>query len=149
MLNRDFREFVGLLAAHGVEYLVVGGFALAAHGRPRYTGDLDLWIGRTAANVDRLLAALRAFGFGSLGLEAADFLAEDTVVQLGVAPGRIDLMTGIDGVRFEDAWPRRLSVAVAGVELPVIHVDDFRTNKRATGRLRDLADLDDLDRDAD
>ena len=81
MLNRDFKEFVELLASNGGEYLVVGGYALAAHGRPRYTGDLDLWVGTDPSNIERLLTALTAFGFASLQLKAADFTAPDTVVQ--------------------------------------------------------------------
>jgi len=145
MLNRDFKEFAELLAANSVEYLVVGGYALAVHGRPRYTGDLDLWVGRTDTNIAKLLAALTAFGFGSLQLKAADFAPADAVVQLGYPPGRIDLLTGIDGVRFEDCYPRRQMVHVSGIELPVIHLDDFKTNKRAAARPRDLADLASLD----
>lgn len=148
MLNRDFKEFVDLLAANAVEYLVVGGYALAVHGRPRYTGDLDLWVGTDPANIERLLAALTAFGFGSLGLKAADFQAPDAVIQLGYPPGRIDLLTGIDGVVFAPCYQRRQLVSVAGTELPIIHRDDFRTNKRAAGRPRDLADLASLDEDA-
>lgn len=145
MLNRDFREFVESLAAHAVEYMVVGGYALAAHGRPRYTGDFDVWISRDPANVERLLRALDAFGFGSLGLKGDDFAADDAVVQLGIAPGRIDILAGLDGVRFENAYPRRLEVALGGVTLPIIHLDDFKANKRAVGRPRDLSDLADLD----
>ena len=145
MLNRDFKEFVGLLAAAGVEYLVVGGYALAAHGRPRYTGDLDLWIGNGEANVGRVIKALDAFGFGSLGLQASDFSNDDAVVQLGYPPGRIDLLTGIDGVCFAECYPRRQVTRVAGVDLPIIHLDDFKANKRAAGRPRDLSDLASLD----
>ena len=145
MLNRDFKEFAELLDANGVEYLVVGGYALAAHGRPRYTGDLDLWIGAEPANIERVLKALDGFGFASLGLRATDFAAPDAVVQLGYPPGRIDLLTGIDGVRFADCYPRREVVSVAGVRLPIIHIDDFKANKRAAGRPRDIADLDSLD----
>lgn len=89
MLNRDFKEFAELLNANGVDYLVVGGYALAAHGHPRYTGDIDFWVRPSADNIERLLAALRDFGFGSLGLRATDF-GSDTVVQLGQAPRRID-----------------------------------------------------------
>jgi len=145
MLNRDFKEFVELLGSNGVEFLVVGGYALAAHGRPRYTGDLDLWVGNDEANIERVLTALGQFGFASLQLKAADFAPPDAVVQLGYPPGRIDLLTGIDGVRFADCYPRRQMVSAAGVELPIIHIEDFKANKRATGRPRDLADLDSLD----
>ena len=147
MLNRDFKEFAELLAANGVEYLVVGGYALAAHGRPRYTGDLDLWVGNDATNIRRLLQALDAFGFGSVHLKASDFAPADAVIQLGYPPGRIDLLTGIDGVRFIDCYPRRQTVNVGGTELPIIHLDDFKANKRAAARPRDLADLASLDDD--
>ena len=146
MLNSDFKEFVGLLDANGVEYLLVGGYALAAHGHPRYTGDIDFWVSPAAANVQRLLGALHDFGFGSLGLTAGDF-APDTVIQLGHPPRRIDLLTGIDGVEFAGCWDRRESLAVDGLELHLIALDDFKANKRAAGRLKDLADLQALEPD--
>ena len=146
MLNPDFKEFAELLNAKGVEYLVVGGYALAAHGHPRYTGDIDFWVRPTPNNIDRLLSALAAFGFGSLGLQAGDFRA-DTVVQLGQPPRRIDLLTTIDGVTFEDCYARREPVELAGLNLNIIGLEDFKTNKRATGRLKDLADLESLKSD--
>lgn len=144
MLNRDFKEFVELLNSTGVEYLVVGGYALAAHGHPRYTGDLDIWIDPLPDNVARLLQALSAFGFGSLGLVEADFLQPEAVIQLGYPPARIDLLTAIDGVRFADCYPRRVVLALAGLELPVIDLESFKANKRASGRAKDLADLESL-----
>ena len=98
MFNKDFSEFVSLLNAHGVEYLVVGGYALAAHGHPRFTGDLDIWLQQSKANASRVLDALRAFGFGSLDISVSGLLKPDGVVQLGYPPGRIDLLTSIDGV---------------------------------------------------
>ena len=150
MLNSDFKEFAALLAAHGVEALVVGGYALAAHGHPRYTGDIDFWIAPDPGNINRLLAALAEFGFGSLGLTALDFSA-DQVIQLGHPPRRIDLLTHIDGVAFTDCWQRRETVSLDGVTLAIIGLDDFKANKRATGRLKDLADLQALEpqRDGD
>lgn len=144
MLNRDFKEFAELLNAHGVEYLVVGGYALAAHGHPRYTGDIDFWVRPTAENLERLLNALGAFGFGSLGLEISDF-GPDSVVQLGQPPRRIDLLSAIDGVDFEACFRRREQVELGGVRLNIIGLNDFKTNKRASGRLKDLADLESLD----
>ncbi len=144
MLNRDFKEFAELLNARSVEYLVVGGYALAAHGHPRYTGDIDFWIRPTADNIARLLSALHDFGFGSLGLTAGDFGA-DTVVQLGQPPRRIDLLTSIDGVSFESCFARREQIELDGVPLGIIGLEDFKTNKRAAGRLKDLADLESLD----
>ncbi|CAN5188597.1 nucleotidyl transferase AbiEii/AbiGii toxin family protein [soil metagenome] len=144
MLSRDFKEFIESLNAHGVEYLVVGGYALAAHGHPRYTGDIDIWIGRELANRNRLIAALAAFGFGNVGLSADDFDSPDAVVQLGYPPGRIDLLTGIDGVTFDACFARRQMVRIGALDLPIIHLEDFKTNKRASGRMKDLADLEAL-----
>jgi hypothetical protein len=145
MLNKDFREFAELLNSTGVEYMVVGGYALAAHGHPRYTGDIDLWIRQTPANVANLLKALDLFGFGTVGLTEADFMAPESVIQLGYPPARIDLLTAIDGVDFEACRLRQIVVDISGVQLPVIHVDDFRANKRAAGRAKDIADLESLD----
>jgi predicted nucleotidyltransferase len=136
-----------LLDAKGVEYLLVGGYALAAHGHPRYTGDIDFWVQSTEPNLLRLLDALRDFGFGSLGLAVSDFAA-DTVVQLGQPPRRIDLLTGIDGVSFDACWSRREQVTVDGVRLNIIGLEDFKANKRASGRAKDLADLQSLEPDA-
>ena len=144
MLNRDFKEFAGLLNANGVDYLVVGGYALAAHGHPRYTGDIDFWVCDAPGNIDRLLQALAEFGFASLGLKLTDFTA-DTVIQLGQPPRRIDLLTGIDGVEFAGCWSRREVLLIDGVELAFIGLEDFKVNKRASGRLKDLADLEALD----
>ncbi len=122
---------------------MVGGYALAAHGHPRYTGDIDFWIRPTAENITRLLSALKDFGFGALGLSASDFDA-DTVVQLGQPPRRIDLLTAIDGVEFDASFARREQVELAGVRLNIIGLQDFKANKRAAGRLKDLADLESL-----
>jgi len=144
MLNRDFKEFAELLDAKGVEYLLVGGYALAAHGHPRYTGDIDFWVRSSDANLLRLLDVLGDFGFGSLGLGVTDF-AEDTVVQLGQPPRRIDLLTGIDGVSFDACFSRREQVVVDGVRLNIIGLEDFKANKRASGRPKDLADLQSLE----
>lgn len=144
MLNRDFKEFAALLDANGVEYLLVGGYALAAYGHPRYTGDIDFWVSLAPANIERLLAALDQFGFGSPGLKAQDF-HPDSVVQLGSPPQRIDLLAGIDGVQFDDCWSRRSTFEVDGVPLHLIGLEDFKANKRAAGRAKDLADLEALD----
>ena len=144
MLNRDFKEFAGCLDARGVEYLVVGGYALAAHGHPRYTGDIDFWIRPTEHNLTLLLGALSDFGFGSLGLGVGDF-KQGTVVQLGQPPRRIDLLTAIDGVTFEECFARREQVELGGVILNIIGLADFKANKRASGRLKDLADLESLE----
>jgi hypothetical protein len=145
MLTSDFKEFAELLNSNKVEYLVVGGYALAAHGHPRYTGDLDFWIGTDGANADRVLAALDQFGFSGLGIRKEDLTAPNQVIQMGYPPGRIDLLTSIDGVEFAASFQHRLTVSVDGVELSFISLDDFKTNKRAVGRHKDLADLEALE----
>ncbi len=144
MLNRDFKEFAELLNARSVDYLVVGGYALAAHGHPRYTGDIDFWVEPSSANIAKLILVLDDFGFGSLNVKASDF-DSDTVLQLGQPPRRIDLMTSIDGVAFDDCFPKREQVVLAGVRLNIIGLNDLKTNKRCAGRLKDLADLESLD----
>lgn len=144
MLSKDFKEFVALLNAHGVEYLIVGGYAMALHGRPRNTGDLDVWVARTPENSARLMKALDAFGFGGLGLSREDFETPEQVVQLGYPPFRIDLLTDIDGVGFPEAWPRRETILYQGMPLHFIGIDDLKANKRAAGRPRDIDDLEQL-----
>ena len=146
MLTSDFKEFAALLNSNKVEYLVVGGYALAAHGHPRYTGDLDFWIGTDSANAERVLSALEQFGFGALGIGKGDLTTPNRVIQLGYPPGRIDLLTSIDGVDFAGSFQRRMTVPVDGVELHFICLEDFKTNKKAVGRHQDLADLEVLER---
>jgi len=104
-LNKDFKEFLDLLNKHQVDYMVVGGFALAFHGAPRYTGDIDIWIRSSKENADLLLNALGAFGFALPELTAADFCEPDQIVQLGLPPVRIDLLTSISGVTWSEAFP--------------------------------------------
>jgi hypothetical protein len=145
MLNKDFKEFVEFLNASGVEYLVVGGYALAAHDHPRATGDIDFWIGTAPANVAKLMGVLSTFGFASVGPQQSDFLGEDAAIQLGYPPARIDLMTSIGGASFNECFSRRQSVTLGGVSLSLIGLEDFRANKKVVGRLKDLADLEALD----
>lgn len=125
----------------------VGGYAVALHGHPRYTADLDVWILLEPANVDAVLAALRDFGFVDTDLTRADFLQEDRVVQLGYPPLRIALLTSLDGVNLEGCYGRRVTVEIGGVEVPFIDRDDLRRNERAVGHHQDLADLEALDGD--
>lgn len=145
MLNQDFKEFAALLGSNRVEYLIVGGYALAAYGHPRYTGDLDFWIGTDATNAQRVLGALKEFGFGGLGIVLHDLTLPGQVIQLGFPPRRIDLLTSIDGVEFMPCYARRMVVPIDGLDLNFIALEDFKTNKRASGRLQDLADLQALD----
>jgi hypothetical protein len=144
-LDRDFSEFVACFIAHDVRFLVVGGYALAAHGVPRATGDFDAWIWVDADNARRVLSALDEFGFGSVGLTVSDFDRPDSVVQLGYPPLRIDVITSIDGVEFLDAWERRMDVDVVGLRVPFIGLDDLVANKRASGRPQDRVDVDTLE----
>jgi hypothetical protein len=144
MLSKDFKEFVALLNAHGARYLVVGGYAMAVHGRPRQTGDLDVWLKCDADNARRVISALQAFGFGGLGLSEQDFSTPDQVVQLGYPPFRIDLLTGIDGVDFDAAWPARFEYVLGDLMIPFIGIDALKLNKRASGRPRDIDDLENL-----
>lgn len=143
-LPRDFSELLASFNANGVEYLLVGGYALAHHGRPRFTGDLDLYVHPTPENALRILAALDAFGFGGVGLAAEDFCQPDRVIQLGRPPVRVDLLTSIDGVSWEQAIAGVEACHVDGHPVPVIGLREFVANKRASGRPTDLADLDSL-----
>lgn len=145
-LGKDVREFLGLLDRHGVRYMIVGGFAVAVHGFPRYTKDLDVWVECSADNAKRLLAALDEFGFGDLGLTTNDFETPDLVIQLGYEPNRIDLLTGLTGVRFEEAYPKRVTGSIDGLTVPIIDRHSLATNKRAFGRPLDLADAEELDK---
>ena len=145
MLSKDFKEFLALLNLNRVDYLVVGGYALAAHGHPRYTGDIDIWLNPTDENIARLLLALEAFGFGALGIRKEDIAEPASVIQLGYPPSRIDLLSSIDGVEFDSCYARRFVLTIDGIQIPVINVADFRANKLAAGRLQDLADVEALD----
>ena len=140
-LDQDFREFIALLLENDVRFMVVGGYAVARHGWPRFTDDLDLWLWMDPTNASGVLDALREFGFGDVGLTVDDFLEEDQVVQLGRPPLRIDLLTGLDGVRFSDCHRRVVVTELDGLFVPFIGRDDLITNKRASGRPQDLADV--------
>ena len=137
----DFRELLALFNARHVEYLIIGGYALAFHGAPRFTGDLDIFVHPEAANAQRILSALEAFGFASLGLTPRDFERSDQVVQLGVPPVRIDLITSITGVSWSEAWAGRVAGRYGDVPVYYIGREQFVANKRATGRTKDVADL--------
>lgn|SRR5690348_17443923 len=139
-LTQEWRSFIECLECNKVEYLVVGAIALAHHGLPRYTGDLDIWVRNSPTNAQRVVDALRTFGFGSLELKAEDFTGAYQVVQLGRAPRRIDLLTTISGVTFEEAWEERATGKVEGVTAPFIGVKALLRNKQASGRTQDRAD---------
>jgi len=144
LLNQDFKEFIALLNNNDVRYLVVGGYAVALHGHPRYTKDIDIWIELTPENADRIVQALKQFGFASLGLTPADFLEPSQVIQLGYPPRRIDLLTSLKGVDFESCYPDRTTIEIDGVNINFIDLANLKKNKQATGRHQDLADLENL-----
>ena len=140
-VQKDFRDLLKLLNAHKVEYLIVGAYALAFHGAPRYTGDMDIYVKPNPTNAQRIMAALNDFGFGSVELSAADFEAEDKVVQLGFPPVRVDIVTSITGVSWEKAASGRIEGMYGNVPVYYVGREQFISNKRALGRKKDLADL--------
>ena len=143
-VQRDFKELLALFNAHHVDYIIVGAYALAYHGSPRYTGDPDLLVRPDLTNAQRILRALDAFGFGSLGLTVEDFTAPDKVAQLGVAPVRIDIATSITGVSWEEAAAGRVEGNYGDLVVPYLGKKEFIRNKRKLGRKKDLADIEAL-----
>jgi hypothetical protein len=144
MLNKDYREMLQYLSDEGVKFLLVGAYALAAHGFPRATKDIDLFVWANAENGASLLRALERFGAPIKDLSAADFAAEGAVFQIGVGPRRIDILTRIDGVTFQAAYARRSTIRLEDLDVPVISRQDLIANKRASGRTQDLADVERL-----
>ena len=142
----DFRDLVAAMNARAVEFVIIGAFALAYHGRPRATGDLDLWIRPTSENANRLLHALSDFGFASIGLTAADILS-GKVVQLGYPPVRVDLLTDLDGLTGDQIWSQRVAGRFGDQPAPYLSKEALILNKRATGRPQDLADIHALNAD--
>jgi len=144
MISKDFKEFIELLNANDVRYLIVGGYAVAVHGYPRYTKDLDIWIERSEQNAANLLKALVQFGFGSLDVSADDFLETGQVIQLGYPPNRIDLVTDLDGLSFEPCYAFKITVTMDEIDINFIDLENLKINKAATGRSQDLADIEHL-----
>ena len=147
-MSPDFKDLLSAFNAEGVEYLVVGAHALAAHGRVRATGDLDVWVRPDPKNSHRVIEALRKFGAPLTDLAPADLEKPATVFQIGVAPLRIDVMTSIDGVSFDEAWRDRLTVSFAGTRAAVLSAQHLIRNKRAVGRAQDVADVEWLEKSA-
>ena len=140
-LAKDFEDFVELLNQHHVAYMIVGGYALAFHGKPRHTGDLDIWIQNSDDNAEKLVNVIKKFGLGSLGLTKADFLQDGYVTQIGYPPLRIDILNSIDGVNFDDAFQNKLLINIDGLDINYIGLRDFIDNKIASGRSQDIVDL--------
>lgn len=144
--SNDYSDMLAALNGEGAEYLVVGAHAVAYHGRPRASKDLDVWVRPSPENAERVFRAAAKFGANMHGTSAGDFTDEDLIFQIGVEPVRIDIITAIDGVSFDTAWPRRREAAYAGVPVNVIDIEDLLANKRASGRKQDLADVAALER---
>lgn len=146
MLSQDFLDLLELFNQHEVRYLIVGGHAVSVYTEPRYTKDLDLWIERNTTNASKILKAIHDFGFSSMALTVEDFTAPKFVVQLGVEPVRIDLLTDVADLDFADCWTRRLEIVLSETRTTLIGLDDLIKTKERAGRPRDLADLYDLRR---
>ena len=145
MLNPDYRDMLSAFEEAGVEYLVVGAYALAAHGQPRATGDIDLWVRPSLANAEQVMQALQEFGAPLKSVSVKDFQTPGMVFQIGVTPRRIDILTSIDGVEFDAAWKERLEVEIDEVLIPVLSREHVIQNKRALGRAQDRADIEKLE----
>lgn len=146
VLSKDFSEFLRLLNNNNIRYLVVGGYAVAFHGYPRYTRDIDVWVQRSPQNAKKMLKVLEQFGFGSLDIKKEDFMVTNRVIQLGYPPNRIDLITSLTGLDFVECYQARVTADIHGEKINFIDVDNLCKNKRASGRPQDLADLENLER---
>lgn len=145
-MHPDFQDLLRDFASAEVRFMVVGGYAVGVHGHPRATKDLDLWVEASVENAPRVIAALTSFGAPLMGLTERDFWTPEKGLIIGVPPVRIDVITSIAGIAFDAAWPRRVSTRFGDVPTPVIGREDLLTNKRAAGRLQDLADVEALER---
>lgn len=141
MLNPDFKDMLSCLNDEQVKYIIVGAYALAAHGHVRATGDIDIWVRNSADNAAKIMRSLRAFGAPTAAISETDFLLPDLILQIGVAPCRIDIITGIDGVAFDDAWQNKLAITVDGVNIHILSKSDLLKNKMAADRDKDQGDI--------
>ena len=144
IIHNEFNEFLGLLIKEKVEFLLIGGFAVAYHGYVRYTGDMDVWINATPDNASKLIAVIDAFGFETDELLNLDFAKEPLVFHMGKEPLKIDVTTHISGVKFTDCYPFRIEAVIDGMLIPFIGLEDLKKNKKWSGRLKDLNDLENL-----
>ena len=145
IINKDFKEFLELLNKNQVKYLIVGGYAVAFHGHPRYTKDIDIWILMDKSNAENILKTLVEFGFSDLGITEGDLVSPEVVIQLGYPPNRIDLITEVSGLTFKDCYEKRVIVDVEGVKINFIDLESLKKNKKSSGRYQDLADLESLE----
>jgi hypothetical protein len=144
-MNQDFVDLLRAFVEHDVRFLIVGAYALALHGRPRATGDLDVWVDATPENAARVVRALVSFGAPMDHVSEADFSSPGVVFQMGIAPGRIDILTALTGLTFNEAWPGRVRESLGSVEVDFIGREAFIENKRATGRMKDLGDIEGME----
>lgn len=144
-IRDDWQEFIRALAGRGVDYMVVGGVAVGAHGHVRYTKDMDVWFRGTEENAMKLIAALRDFGFETVTVLPSEFCKPRAMLVIGSEPSRIELINFADGVDFDECFARRIEIPLGETKASVIALDDLRANKRAVGRLQDLADIENLD----
>ena len=144
VLNKDFKEFIALLNKNSVKYLIVGGYAVAFHGHPRYTKDIDIWILVDDTNAENIIKTLIEFGFNLPGLSKDDFLKKGNVIQLGYPPNRIDLLTEVSGLDFDLCYPEKVVKEIDKIPLNFIDLQNLKINKKASGRYQDLADLENL-----
>jgi hypothetical protein len=144
-MNQDFVDLLRAFVDHDVRFLIVGAYALALHGRPRATGDLDVWVDATPENATRVVRALASFGAPMDQVSEGDFSRPGVVFQMGVAPGRIDILTALTSLGFDEAWPGRVRESLGGVEVDFIGREAFIKNKRATGRMKDLGDIEGME----
>ncbi len=146
ILDQNFKEFIGLLNAHKVKFLVIGGYAVNFHGYPRYTKDMDFWIWLQPENVQNLMIALREFGFGSIGLTEADFLHPKNIIQLGYEPLRIDILMELENCDFDTCYQRKTQIKIENITVDFLNIDDLIAVKKDAGRPQDLADADNLEK---
>lgn len=144
MFSQDFKEFIQLLNANEVEYLIVGGYAVGVHGYPRYTGDIDIWINPDEKNIKKMPKVLEEFGFASSAMTENELRNKDNIFRIGNPPYRIDIMTEIDGVKFKEWYPNKIIKDIDGINIHFIGLKDLVKNKRASGRKQDMLDLDNL-----
>jgi len=143
-LPQDFKEFLKLLNAKGVEYLLIGGYAVGYHGYPRATADMDIWVAVKPENAEKLMAVLRDFGFDMPELTPELFLKEKNIVRMGIPPMRIEITTGISGVEFDICYAQKVVDVLDGIQVNIINLQDLKVNKKASGRFKDLNDLENL-----
>ncbi len=145
-LPQDFKEFLQLLNSKEIEYLIVGGYAVALHGYPRATGDIDIWIAISKENAHKTVEALKEFGFDTPKLKEELFLEKEKNIRMGNPPLRIEILTSIDGVKFSECYRNKKIVTIDTIEINFISLEDLKKNKKASGRYQDLADVENLEK---